>query len=72
MPPGILLAGPPGRSSSANLINVSISRARGKLVVIADRPFYAASAAGGPLCAVLDAIKREGTLVFWESLAANG
>lgn len=36
LPPGILLAGNTPGASSANLINISLSRARGKLVVIAD------------------------------------
>ena len=40
MPPGVLLAGSSGRSSAPNLINVSISRARGKLVIIADVAYF--------------------------------
>jgi superfamily I DNA and/or RNA helicase len=40
LPPGILLAGNSPGASSANLINVSLSRARGKLVVIADVQYF--------------------------------
>jgi hypothetical protein len=40
LPPGILLAGNTPGASSANLINVSLSRARGKLVVIADVGYF--------------------------------
>ena len=38
--PGVLLAGHSSRSSSQNLINVSISRARGKLIIIADVSYF--------------------------------
>jgi superfamily I DNA and/or RNA helicase len=40
LPPGILLAGSAPGASSSNLINVSISRARGKLVVVADVAYF--------------------------------
>ena len=38
--PRVLLAGKGAASSATNLINVSISRARGKLVVIADVAYF--------------------------------
>ena len=40
LPPGILLAGSAPGASSSNLINVSISPARGKLVVVADVAYF--------------------------------
>ena len=40
MAPGVLLAGNSPQSKSKNLINVSISRARGKLFIIADVSFF--------------------------------
>ena len=38
--PGVLLAGSNKGASSSNLINVSISRARGKLVIVADVAYF--------------------------------
>lgn len=38
--PGVLLAGKGPGSSARNLINVSISRARGKLVIVADVAYF--------------------------------
>jgi superfamily I DNA and/or RNA helicase len=40
MSPGILLAGKGPGASARNLINVSISRARGKLVIVADVDYF--------------------------------
>jgi hypothetical protein len=40
MSPGVLLAGSGARSSSRNLMNVSISRARGKLVMVSDVLYF--------------------------------
>ncbi len=40
MRPGVLLAGAGPGASASNLINVSISRARGKLVIIADVAYF--------------------------------
>ncbi len=40
LPPGVLLAGKGPGSSARNLINVSISRARGKLVIVADVAYF--------------------------------
>ena len=49
----MLLAGPAG-SSSANLLNVSLSRARGKLIVIAPVDYVRKRAAGSVLAEVLE------------------
>ena len=58
--PGVLLAGPAG-SSSANLLNVSLSRARGKLIVIAPVDYVRKRAAGSVLAEVLEwALARGG------------
>ena len=38
--PGVLLAGKGAGASARNLINVSISRARGKLVILADVAYF--------------------------------
>ena len=44
--PGVLLAGKGTGSSARNLINVSISRARGKLVIVADVAYFKRHDAG--------------------------
>ena len=38
--PGVLLTGQSPGASSGNLLNVSLSRARGKLVIIADVAYF--------------------------------
>ena len=38
--PGVLLTGTGPGSAARNLVNVGISRARGKLVLIADVPYF--------------------------------
>ncbi|MBD3242865.1 MAG: AAA family ATPase [Chitinivibrionales bacterium] len=63
LPPGILLTGAPGRSASENLINVSISRARGKLIVLADVAYFRRHVPGSTLCRLFDAMMRQGTVV---------
>jgi hypothetical protein len=50
MAPGVLLT---GRRASWNLLNVSLSRAQGKLVVIADVAYFRDRAAGGALSTTL-------------------
>lgn len=52
--PGVLLAGRGAHSSSANLLNVSLSRARGKLIVIAPVDYVRRRAAGTVLAEVLE------------------
>ena len=51
--PGVLLAGTAPGASPGNLINVSISRARGKLVIVADVAYFRRRAPAGILVKVL-------------------
>lgn len=44
MRPGVLLSGQGPTSSARNLLNVSLSRARGKLVLVADVEYFASNA----------------------------
>ena len=60
MAPGVLLAGSQPGSSAANLINVSISRARGKLVVAADWDYFRRRAAGQVITRVLNRVAASG------------
>jgi hypothetical protein len=46
MKPGVLLSERGARSTAQNLINVAISRARGKLIVVADVRYFEQRAAG--------------------------
>jgi hypothetical protein len=57
--PGVLL----GREGAANLLNVSLSRARGKLILLADVAYIRNKAAGGVLHRVLEAALQQGLLV---------
>ncbi len=45
-------------SAEPNLLNVSISRARGKLVIVADVAYFASTAPGGIVTALLTACSR--------------
>ena len=60
MKPGVLLAGTKGRTSAPNLINVSISRAKGKLVVLADVGYFREQAAGSAIDQMLSASTEHG------------
>lgn len=51
--PGVLLAGQGPHSSASNLINVSLSRARGKLIIVADVAYFQQRAADSILTTVL-------------------
>jgi hypothetical protein len=62
-PPGVLLAGTREGSSAENLLNVSVSRARGKLVVIADVSYYRKRAPGSPVTRLLEEMERRGAAV---------
>ena len=68
MAPGVLLAGSQPGSSAANLINVSVSRARGKLVVLADWQYYRRRAGGQIIVAVLDRLAARGLRVALSDL----
>ena len=63
MAPGVLLAGSQPGSSSANLINVSISRARGKLITVADWGYYRRRAPGQTIVRALDRLAESGLRV---------
>ena len=65
MRPGVLLAGRKGSSSAPHLVNVSISRARGKLVIVADAAYFKANAPGSTIDRVLDLATRSGQRVSW-------
>lgn len=53
--PGVLLAGRGPTAASANLLNVSLSRARGKLILVADVRYIHTRAAGTVLHRVFEA-----------------
>jgi superfamily I DNA and/or RNA helicase len=58
--PGVLLA---GDASAANLLNVSLSRAKGKLVIVSDVEFFHTCAPGSPIDRVLSAAIEDGIRV---------
>jgi AAA domain len=60
MPPGLLLAGDRTSSDACNLLNVSLSRARGKLVIVADVGYFEERAPGGVVAAILREATRAG------------
>lgn len=62
-PPGILLTGLRPGSQAENLLNVAISRARGKLVVMADVSYYHRRVPDSAITRLLDEIKKVGTTV---------
>jgi hypothetical protein len=62
MRPGLLLAGA-DLSDSANLLNVSLSRARGKLIIVAAVAFFETHAPRGAVTTVLRGAIREGARV---------
>ena len=53
MAPGVLLSERGPHSSAQKLINVAISRARGKMVIVADVPYFTLKAPGGVLARVI-------------------
>ena len=71
MPPGVLLVGSGRRSSAANLINVSISRARGKLVVIADVAYFEARCPDSVMTRMLRSALADGTAVTLDESGAR-
>ena len=58
--PGVLLAGSGPGAQAANLLNVAVSRARGKLIIVADREYFQARASASALTALLDACVKVG------------
>jgi hypothetical protein len=65
MRPGLLLSGSAPSAEARHLLNVSISRARGKLVIVADLDYFEAAAPDGIVTAVLREAVREGLHVRW-------
>ena len=64
--PGILLAGQTPDSSAQNLINVSISRARGKLIIIADVAYFKSNSPRSIINNVLHQAIQAGSLMNFE------
>lgn len=62
-PPGVLLAGGRPGASAANLLNVAISRARGKLVVVADREYYERTCPRSPVARVVSECAHAGAVL---------
>ncbi len=62
--PGVLLAGQSPHSSSENLVNVSISRARGKLVIVADVAYFGRHAAQSIVSEMLRRAEQAGARVL--------
>ena len=69
MRPGVLLSGGRSSSDACNLLNVSISRARGKLVIVADVGYFEETAPDGIVAAILRDASREGVRVRLETAA---
>ena len=62
MRPGVLLSGGL-QTDASNLLNVSISRARGKLIIVADVGYFEDHAPGGVVTAILREASRGGVRV---------
>jgi superfamily I DNA and/or RNA helicase len=58
--PGVLTSSTGERGSAANLINVSISRARAKLIVVADVEYFRKEAPDAPLTRLIEAAAQLG------------
>jgi Cdc6-like AAA superfamily ATPase len=63
MRPGLLLSGDRAQSDADHLLNVSLSRARGKLVIVADVAYFEDAAPTGIVSAILRAACRTGARV---------
>lgn len=61
--PGVLLSGGRTQSDACHLLNVSLSRARGKLVIVADVGYFEEAAPGGIVTAILRDAARDGVRV---------
>jgi hypothetical protein len=53
-PPGVLLTGTGPKAGARNLVNVSISRARGKLIIVADVAYFRTHAPNSAVTLMLD------------------
>ena len=63
LPPGRLLSGKSPGSSAPNLINVSLSRARGKLIIVADVSYFRRHDPSGIISQVLAAAQVSATVI---------
>ncbi len=70
MRPGILLSERDSHSSAQKLINVAISRARGKLVIVADAPYFRSRAPEGVAAKVIARALAIGRHEVWQGAAA--
>jgi len=61
--PGVLLTADGPGSQARNLVNVSISRARGKLIIIADVAYFRQRVPGCIVSEMLELAAREGTVI---------
>jgi superfamily I DNA and/or RNA helicase len=61
--PGLLLSGDRAHSDAAHLLNVSLSRARGKLILVADVGHFERCAPGGVVAAILREAIRGGARI---------
>jgi superfamily I DNA and/or RNA helicase len=67
--PGVLLSGGRTHSDAPHLLNVSLSRARGKLIIVADVAYFEAHAPDGIVTAILHAAAHAGTRVRLDATA---
>ena len=58
--PGVLLTGTGPSSAARNLVNVGISRARGKLVLMADVAYFRTMAPGSAVTELFDRASSSG------------
>ena len=64
--PGVLLASTAPTTSADNLINVSISRARGKLILVSDVGYFRRQAPKSAVTVMLNQALTEGQAVSWQ------
>jgi hypothetical protein len=70
--PGVLLTDQSPRSSSANILNVSLSRARGKLVIIADVAYFQQHSPHSIINTVLQYASQAGRRIGWDEIGDSG
>jgi len=66
MRPGLLLSGSGAQTDASNLLNVSLSRARGKLIIVADVAYFEDHAPGGIVTTILRDASHGGVRVSLE------